>query len=443
MNVAAPPTGRSPAAVETTRAARPSKASGAADLSAPATFVREPPYAQWAAMREAPALHYQPRANAPGFFSVTRYADARFVLRDAETFSSEWGMTLDSALGARDPAAGRMIELTDPPRHARLRRLVGAVITPQFVKQLEPAIGGFVRELVRGAIKQREVDIVAALTAPLPARVIGSLLGLPEDDWARVAALASQAITGSPGPGSVADDLTDRRRWSADANHALFEYFAEAVADPGRLARDGLIRRFLEIDVDGGRLSEDEVLLNCLNLAIGGNETTKSVAAAGLALLAVRPEGWAWLAQDQSRVGSAIEEILRYETPAMHLVRTVTRPVDLGGSALRPGHVVCVWLGAANRDPQVFADPDGLHLDREPNRHLAFTVGPHFCLGAVLARLELRALLRELITHVGSLSALSPVLRRPSNFIASVDSFHVALSTHPMSTFSGPQGESR
>ena len=400
---------------------------GTVDLSAPATFVPEPPYAHWAALREAPGLAYQERDGAPGFFSVTRYEDARTVLRDAVTFSSEWGMTLDSALGVRDPAAGHMIELTDPPRHARLRRLVGSVITPGFVHGLEPVVGGQARALVRAAVAAREVDIVRALTAPLPARVIGSLLGLPEDDWSTVAGLAGQAITGATGGDGAAAGLGERRRISAEANHALFSYFAEAVARPERLAPGGLVRRFLEAEVDGARLSEEEVLLNCLNLSIGGNETTKSVLAAGLALFAQRPADWEWVAQDPARVAPAAEEILRFATPALHLVRTVTRPVALGGTELAPHDLVCVWLPAANRDPRVFPDPDRLQLDREPNRHLAFTVGPHFCLGAVLARMEVRALLRELAAHVTSIVALGPVVRRPSNFIAAVDAFHAAL----------------
>ena len=402
------------------------------DLASPASFVPQPPYAAWAALRERPELHWQDREDAPGFYSVVRHDHTRAVLRDVKTYSSEWGMTLDSTLGTRDPAAGLMIELTDKPRHSRLRKLVTGALTPQFVGSLAPVIQQHARRLVDGALRDADgdqvVDAVTTLTAPMPRLTIGSILGIPEEDQEHVAALASRAITGTDGPGTAAPTLAERRRCSETGNNDLLMYFVEIIeGEPHRLAENGMVRRLMDIELDGARLTSDEVLLNCLNLAIGGYETTKNAVAAGLYQLASRPGSWQWLRADHSRVDVMIEEMIRFDTPAMHLIRTVTEPTTLGATRLAEGDTVCVWLSAANRDPEVFEAPDEFRIDRTPNNHLAFTIGPHFCLGAVLARLEMRTLFTELLNRVEDVEARSELVRRPSNFIAGIDRFDIRL----------------
>ncbi|MGW8351851.1 cytochrome P450 [Streptomyces wedmorensis] len=399
------------------------------DLADPAQFAPEPPYQVWAAMRNLPELAWQDRPDAPGFYSVTRHDHTRTVLRDVATYSSEWGMTLDSTLGVRDPAAGLMIELTDKPRHARLRKLVTGALTPQFVHSLTPVIEEHARRLAEAAVRQGEVDAVSALTAPMPRLAIGSILGIPEEDREGVAEMASRAITGTEAAGvSAAPTLAERRRVSKTGNNDLLMYFVEIIeGEPHRLDPNGMVRRLMDIEMDGERLSTDEVLLNCLNLAIGGYETTKNAVAAGLLRLATTPGAWQWLREDHGRIPAAIEEMLRFDTPAMHLIRTVTRPAVLGGTELKEGDTVCVWLSAANRDPEMFEAPDEFRPDRTPNNHLSFTIGPHFCLGAILARLEMRSLFTELLTRVESVEALSGLIRRPSNFIAGIDRFDIAL----------------
>jgi cytochrome P450 len=397
------------------------------DLASPAEFVPEPPYAAWAAMRRQPQLRWQDREGVPGFHSVTRHDHARAVLRDVWTFSPEFGMTLDSALGVRDPAAGLMIELTGPPRHARLRKLVTAAITPQFVNAMTPVIRAHARRLADTAVQEGEVDAVTMLTAPMPRLTIGSILGIPEQDQAEVTAMASRAITGSEASAVTPPTLAERRRCSETGNNDLLMYFAEVIDEPHKLAADGMVRRLMDVELEGSRLTPDEVLLNCLNLAIGGYETTKNAVAAGLFRLASRPGSWEWLREDPARIDPMIEEMLRFDTPAMHLVRTVTAPAKLGGTELVTGDMVCIWLSAANRDPGVFDAPDEFRLSRAPNPHLAFTMGPHFCLGAVLARLEMRSLFAELLSRAKSVEPLSGLVRRPSNFIAGIDRFEIAF----------------
>lgn len=401
----------------------------AVDLSCPRGFVPHPPHAVWATMRRARRLPWQDRAGAPGFFSVTRHDQARAVLRDPGLYSSEWGMTLDSALGARDPAAGLMIEVTDPPRHARLRKLVTAVITPRFAENLAPVVAAHARGLVDAALAASAVDgsveAVAALAAPMPRLTIGSILGLPAEDQPVMTDLVSQAITGHDGTGS--GTLAERRRTSETANNELLLFFVERTERPAALDPGGLVRRLLEVELDGARLTQDEVVLNCLNLAIGGYETTRTAIAAGLELLCALPHVWERVRADPALVAPFTEEVLRHATPAMHLTRTATMATTLGGTAISAGDVVCVWLAAANRDPAVFADPDTFRLDRTPNPHLAFTVGAHFCPGAVLARMEIRALFAELAARADQPRALSALTRRPATFIAAAESLWLGL----------------
>ncbi|MFJ9520546.1 cytochrome P450 [Kitasatospora sp. NPDC101801] len=397
------------------------------DLSDPRAFLPEPPYRLWAEQRRAGRLPRQERDGAPAFHSVTRYRDIDAVLRDSAGYSSEWGMTLDTSLGEPDPAAGRMIELTDPPRHQRLRRLVSSGLTRSATRTMDGLLRDRVEHWVERAVRAGETDFVGAVAARVPSAGAGLLLGLPEREWAVLADRASRAVCGSLGgddPG--AGDLTVRRRSTATANGQLLIHLA-GLLDHAELAEDGLIRRLLDAELDGDRLTREEVLLNCLNLAIGGNETTKNATAAGLAAFAAHPEQWQWLRRHPEHVDRAIEEVLRWTTPPLHLTRTVLRPTRLGGTSLAPGELVCLWLPSANRDQEVFPDPDEFRVDRAVNPHLSFTSGRHFCLGAALARSQLRLVLEALLARVDSITLLGEPARRASNFVAAYDTLPVAL----------------
>ncbi|GAA4880457.1 cytochrome P450 [Kitasatospora terrestris] len=398
------------------------------DLSDPRSFLPEPPHRLWAEQRRSGRLHRQEREGAPAFLSVTRYHDIDTVLRDATGYSSEWGMTLDTSLGEPDPAAGRMIELTDPPRHQRLRRLVSSGLTRSAARAMGSMLEDRVEHWVEQAVRAGETDFVAAVAGRVPSAGAGLLLGLPEQEWATLSDRASRAVCGSLGehdPG--VGDLAVRRRSTATANGQLLMHLA-GLLDHAELAEDGVVRRLLDAELDGDRLSREEVLLNCLNLAIGGNETTKNATAGGVAALAAHPEQWQWLRRHPEHLDRAVEEILRWTTPPLHLTRTVLRPATLAGTALEPGDLLCLWLPSANRDEEVFDDPDVFRLDREANPHLSFTSGKHFCMGAALARSQLRLVLKALLARVETITPLGPPARRASNFVAAYDSLPVALS---------------
>jgi cytochrome P450 len=397
------------------------------DLTDPRNFIPDPPYETWAAMRESDSLRYQERVGAPGFYSVTRYRDVDAVVRDSASYSSESGMTLDTALGVRDPAAGRMIELTDPPRHRRLRTLVSGGLNRSVARDMDGVLRWRVDGFVADAVRAGEVDFVAAVSERVPAAATGLLLGLPERYWDRLADLASRAVCGSLDPADPeVGDLTARRHSTATANSQLLIHLA-GLLDHAELAEDGLIRRLLDAEIDGDRLTREEVLLNCLNLAIAGNETTKNATAGGLVAFSRNPDQWQLLQQNPDLLDSAVEEIVRYVSPVQHLMRTVIRPQVLAGTSLREGDLVCAWVASANRDEEIFAKPDSFRVDRNPNPHLAFTAGKHFCLGASLARTEIRLVFESLLSRVDEIHVLETPARKPTTLAAAYASLPVAL----------------
>jgi cytochrome P450 len=397
------------------------------DLTDPRTFIPEPPYQAWAAMRARAGLTFQERRDAPGFYSVTRYRDVSTVVRDSANYSCERGMTLDTALGFPDPAAGKMVELTDPPRHRRLRTLVGGGLNRSVAQGLAGVLRRRVDNWVADAVRSGEVDFVAAVSGRVPAAATGLLLGLPPREWDELANRASRALCSSLHPeDDEVGDLSARRRSTATANGQLLVHLA-GLLDHAELADDGLIRRLLDAEIDGERLTREEVLLNCLNLAIAGNETTKNATTGGLVAFSRNPDQWQLLRRRPELLDSAVEEILRYTSPIQHVTRTVLDPRTLGGTGLNPGDLICVWVASANRDEEVFTEPDRFRIDRDPNPHLAFTAGKHFCLGASLSRLEIRLVFESLLTRVTSIHLLGPPIRKPTNLIAAYASLPVAL----------------
>lgn len=397
------------------------------DLTDPRTFIPEPPYQAWAELRRRAGLPFQERKDAPGFYSVTRYRDVDTVVRDSAGYSSEGGMTLDTALGVPDPAAGKMIELTDPPRHRRLRTLVSGGLNRSVAANMDGVLRWRVDGWVADAVRAGEVDFVAAVSERVPSAATGLLLGLPQREWDLLADRASRAVCGSLRPDDArVGDLAARRHSTATANGQLLVHLA-GLLDHAELADDGLIRRLLDAEIDGDRLTREEVLLNCLNLAIAGNETTKNATTGGLVAFSRNPEQWQLLRRHPELLDSAVEEILRYTSPVQHLTRTVTSPRTLAGTDLNPGDLLCVWVASANRDEEVFAEPDAFRIDRDPNPHLAFTAGKHFCLGASLARLEIRLVFESLLSRVESIHLRDAPGRKPTNLVMAYASLPVEL----------------
>lgn len=343
------------------------------------------PFAQWRWLREHDPVHRHAATDYPQFWALTRYEDIKAVFRDAGTFSSAQGILLRPSGHGADPGGGRTLALTDPPRHRQLRGLVDEWFTVRAIRGIEEEMRQVAGTVIDLAVQQGECDFVEDVAARIPLYMICSMMGVPQADWERLFTLSRQAFGG--------DDAMTRRFAHLDIMGYFQSLSASKAADPG----DDLVSVLVTGRIDGAPLTQQEILLNCDNLFVGGAENTRIAAAGGMLAFMEHPQQWRLLAQDPSLLPTAVEEVLRWTSTPTHILRTATRPVELHGRHIAAGDLVTLWLPSANRDEEVFADPDRFDVRRQPNRHLALGFGEHFCVGSVLARVEIRLLYQELI----------------------------------------------
>ena len=359
------------------------------------------------------------RAHAPLYWDgqvwgLTRYADLLLAAKDAQTFRNGGGIR------PTQPPMPYMIDLDDPP-HRQRRGLVSRGFTPRRVQEHEPRI----REISAGLIEQAKArgrfDFVHDVAAWLPLIVIGDLLGVEPDDHARLLAWSEAMIQG--------DGTTDPVKMMAAA--AAFDdyitYQRDVIEDRRARPRDDLVSILVHAEIDGERLSDNDLLMESLLILIGGDETTRHVLSGGMYELLRDPAQFQTLARDPSRIPAAVEEMLRWVSPIQNMARTAARDVEWHGQRIEAGQKVLLLYPAANRDPAVFREPHRFDAARAPNDHVAFGIGAHFCLGANLARLELRVFFEELVRRMPSLALADaePPPRRPSNFICGIEQLPV------------------
>ncbi|MFN0166973.1 MAG: cytochrome P450 [Bryobacteraceae bacterium] len=348
------------------------------------------------------------RENAPVWFSqrlngwvVTRYADVSAGLLEKRLIS---GRRVESFATGLDPATreqmrplhehlGKWIGNMDPPDHTRLRGLVNKAFTPRMVQELAPAISQITARLLDAAPARGEMEFVREFAYPLPATVIGEMIGVPLADQDRFIAWADD-ITAYTGSGSADTALSLAAQRSVAA---LTEYFLGIAHDARRRPASGLIGTLVEIEEAGEKLTEQELVAMCTFLLVAGHETTMALLSNGLLALLRNPDAHAALAADSDLFKTAVEEFLRYDSPIQHQTRVAGESFDLAGTRIEQGQRVLLMLGSANRDPDQFTDPDRLNLWREPNRHIAFGLGIHYCIGAPLARLEAQIAFPEIL----------------------------------------------
>jgi cytochrome P450 len=350
--------------------------------------MRLDPYPTYARLRrEAPVY----RNEDLDLWALTRHRDVAAALRDPAGFSSVNGPFLDAGLWG--PNAHRFISFAamDPPRHGAMRALVSSAFTPAMVAALQPAIRRIARAHVEPALASGSFDFIADLAAKVPMDVISELVGVPEDERDRVRHLGNRATERPPGQRGISPD-------AAAAMAGLGEYFLSLIAERRRTPRADLTSTLASATIEGRPLTDHEIVA-CLALLVGaGNETT--------ARLLGNAWYWAWRNPDQrsrafaGRIDDWVEETLRYDDPVQYVPRTATSDLTLDGTRIPKGARVLLVTAAANRDPAVFPDPDLYDLDRDTRRAIAFGSGPHFCLGAPLARLEARVVLEELTARI-------------------------------------------
>jgi cytochrome P450 len=372
--------------------------------------------------REAPVWWYDWPLGR-GYWCVTKHADVVAVSRDTKAFTSEHGANLEDLDEEQRVARQSMLE-TDPPRHTRLRGLVGPPFTPRAVKAYELALRELTTDVLDRALPLGEFDFVEEIAKQLPIRVLARLLGAPDEDNDRLIDWGDRMI-GNTDP-ELADVLhdspeSDRYRllpFRSPAALELFEYGHRLAAERRREPTDDLVSTLVHTEIDGERLTEREFDTMFLLLVVAGNETTRQAIAHGMLALVEHPEEWRRLREDPDLVwASGADEILRWSSPVLHFRRTATRDVELRGQTIRAGEKVVIWYGSANFDEEVFADPLRFDVGRKPNPHVTFGGGgPHYCLGAHLAKLEVQVMFDLLLPRLESLELAGPPERMRTNF---------------------------
>ena len=355
------------------------------------------PYPLYARLRSEDPVHWDPFLHA---WVVTRYADVLTVLHDYSADRTPTPAQLtEMGLSDLNPIAAVMVKqmlFLDAPAHTRLRGLASTAFTPRRVEVLRGHVQQIADGLLDAVAGAGSMDVIADFANPLPAIVTAEMLGVPTEDHGRLKEWSSD-FAEMLGNFQHNPDRVPRVLKSVVEMTA---YFREAISQRRRHPREGLIQSLLTAEVDGDRLSEEEVIANCIVTMVGGQETTTNLIGNGLLALLRHPEELARLRADPSLTPSAVEELLRYESPSQHTARMAPSDRDLGGKTIRKRQAVIAVMGAANRDPERFPDPDRLDLSRPSNRHVAFGWAAHFCFGAPLARLEgqiaFDALLRRL-----------------------------------------------
>jgi cytochrome P450 len=355
------------------------------NLVDPGLYSDGDPFLQWRWLRANDPVHQHEPTDYPSFWALTKYEDIKAVFRDAETFSSAQGILLRPAGHGADPGGGRTLALTDPPRHRQLRGLVDEWFTVRSVRAIEAKMREIAGSVIDLAVEQERCDFVGDIAARIPLYMICGMMGVPESDWERLFALSRQAFG--------AGDAVTRRF----AHLNIMGYFEDLAAAKAANPADDLVSVLVNGEIDGGRISPEEVILNCDNLFVGGAENTRIAAAGGMLAFLEHPEQWRRLVEDPALLPTAVEEVLRWTSTPTHILRTAARPAEIRGRRIEVGDLVTLWIPSANRDDEVFIDPDRFDVGRQPNRHLALGLGEHFCVGNKLARVEIRLLYQELI----------------------------------------------
>jgi cytochrome P450 len=402
------------------------------DLTDPDLFVHGDPHAAWRLLRREAPVHWQERSRSngdlPGFWNITKYSDVLRVSVDPSAFISGQGIVLDNdgrrtkreqelmAAGLYNDPRGVMMIMTDPPRHTLLRKLVNKGFTPRAVARMEPHIRAICTKIIDDVIERGECDFVLDISRRLPLEVICETVGVPEGDWEAMFDLSNRVI-GFDDPEYARMELTeDDIKLSMD----MFTYLMGLIAERRASPRDDVLSAIVHAEVDGERLEDYEIFAFFILLIVAGNETTRNATTGGMLALMEHPGQRQRLLDDPSLLPTAVEEILRWTTPVMHFERTATRDTEVAGQPIREGEEVCLWYPSANRDEDVFEQPDRFDVGRTPNEHIAFGKGEHFCLGANLARLELTVMFEELLRRIPDLEPAGEVQRLRSNFIGGI-----------------------
>ncbi|MGH9884342.1 MAG: cytochrome P450 [bacterium] len=382
------------------------------DLLDPRSFGDGQPHDAFRWLRENDPVHWHAEPDGPGFFAVTRYEDVRGVGRDPEHFSSTPTIMIADPLPGMnfDIDGHQMMLMMDPPKHTQYRRLISSEFTPRGARDLAPRVRELATLIVDRVIERGECDLVEDIAGELPSYVIADLVGIPLEDGRKLYRLTETIHSAPeslpPGAGAV-------------AVLEMFQYAAGVIREKRARPGDDLATKILNAEVDGRRFDDIDFNLFFMLLVDAGGDTTRNLVAGGMLALFEHPEERRKLAANlDGLLPSAVEEMLRWVSPVIYMRRTAAADVELGGRKIRSGQKAVMYYGSANRDASAFPEPDRFDVARSPNLHLAFGGGQHFCLGAHIARVEIEAMLREILTRLPDIEPAGPAVWLPSTFIS-------------------------
>jgi cytochrome P450 len=385
--------------------------------------------------REAPVYWHEGPEEGDGFWNVTRYDDLVYVLKQAKLFSSEVNGAAQVEWMEPDVLeARRNFMETDPPRHTAWRRQFARSFTPRAVAEYSDFLRALTAQMLDDAMERDEVEFVHDIARVIPIRALGHMLGVPEEHLPRLVELGDRMIIDTDPEiahilaGSPEAEAFKYQPFGSEAAAELCALGRPLIEDRRRCPREDVLSILANMEVDGRPLSQVELDNNFALFVVAGNETTRQGMALGLLQLIENPWAMEELRNDPSLFPTAIDELIRLASPVWHFRRTATEDTELRGVTIRKGERVVVWFAAGCRDPEVFPEPDRLVLTRKRDEHPAFgRGGPHFCLGAHLARLEIAIMIEELVQRVESVELLAPPRRLRSNFTNGLKELRVRL----------------
>lgn len=382
----------------------------AVDLLSATTFANGQPHDVFRRLRDDAPLYRHAEPSGPGFWAVTRYDDVKMIGRDPDTFSSEpTVMIVDES--AIEIADHKMMLMADPPYHTRLRRVINHEFTPKSAARLRSRIETLCAQIVDEVVERGECDFMTDVAGEIPSYVIAELLGIPLDDGRRLYGLTEtiHAAPESLPPGAGLAAVLE-----------MFNYAHEVAEQKRAKPADDLASKIVHAEVDGRRLDDIDFNLFFILLVDAGGDTTRNLLGGGLLALFEHPEQHTRLLADlDALLPTAVEEMLRWVSPVIYMRRRATRPLQIRGVDIAENDKLVMYYGSANRDERAFDEPDRFDVARQPNEHVGFGGGgPHFCLGAHIARIEIAAMLREVLTRLVDIEPAGPVTWLPSNFIS-------------------------
>ena len=390
------------------------------------------PHHIWERLRREDPVSWQVQpGGAVDYWAITKHADITEIGKRPDDFLSGPRLVIQHLEDEVRDLPPTLIQM-DRPMHGEFRQMISRRFTPRMLTKINEPIEKIGRDIVEKLYQQAdegECDFVNEISAPLPIAVIGWLLGVPEEDWRMLYDWTNQTL--GAGDPEYQIEGKNAQETSQAAQIALFQYFSGLIAARRKKPEDDLVTAFVQSEYQGRPLNDMEVLSWCFIITIAGNETTRNGTTGGMLALIQHQHALRAIQKDMSKLDDAIEEILRWTSPIIHFGRTATRDYPLRDKVIRKGDSLALFYPSANRDEEVFENPYEFDISRKPNRHLAFGVGEHFCLGAHLARLEMEVAYRHLIPRIKEIELVGPADRLHSSLVGGVKRLPIRYKLHP------------